>query len=81
AGGALLGAGIGAIAGDAGKGAAIGAGSGALFGGVRQKKKKQQQAQEQEQWAREQADQYAHKRSSYNRASAACLEGKGYTVK
>ena len=81
AGGALLGAGIGAIAGDAGKGAAIGAGSGAVIGGVRQKKKNQKQEQEKEQWAQEQTDQYANKRSSYNRAHAACLEGKGYTVK
>lgn len=81
AGGALLGAGIGAIAGNTGKGAAIGAGSGAVIGGVRQKNKNQKQEQEKEQWAREQTDQYANKRNSYNRAYAACLEGKGYTVK
>ncbi len=42
AGGALIGTGIGAIAGDAGKGAAIGAGAGALAGGARQRQQQQQ---------------------------------------
>jgi hypothetical protein len=77
AGGALLGAGIGAIAGDTGKGAAIGAGVGAVGGGARQRRQQQQQ---------EAANQQAHTQQqsqidNYNKAKGVCLEGKGYTVK
>ena len=82
AGGALLGAAIGEIADDdAGKGAAIGAGAGALFGGARRHGQVQEQEQAEQQWAQEQASQYSQKRNSYNRAHAACLEARGYTVK
>jgi outer membrane lipoprotein SlyB len=69
AGGAMLGAVGGAIAGDAGQGAAIGAATGALFGGIRQHRQRQQQYAQQQ----NQAD-------AYNRALAACLQGRGYTV-
>lgn len=69
AGGAALGAVGGAIAGDAGQGAAIGAATGALFGGIRQHRQRQQQYAQQQ----NQAD-------AYNRALAACLQGRGYTV-
>jgi hypothetical protein len=81
AGGALVGLGIGAIAGDAGKGAAIGAVSGAAIGGLRSHRQQKQDEQAQQQWADQQASQYMQKRSAYNRAYSACLEGKGYTVK
>ena len=67
AGGAALGAGIGAIAGNAGKGAAIGAAA----GGVRGRRGAMQA---------EQRDQAAT-RNSYDRAYAACMEGRGYTVR
>jgi len=80
-GGALLGLGVGAIAGDAGKGAAIGAVSGGVIGGARRSEQKQQQQHNQQQWEQEQSAQYAQRRNSYNRAHAACLEGRGYTVK
>jgi hypothetical protein len=81
-GGALLGAAIGEIANDdAGKGAAIGAGTGALFGGMRRQKQVKQQNQAEQQWADQQTSQYAQKRNSYNRAYAACLEARDYTVK
>ena len=76
--GALVGAVIGEIADDdAGKGAAIGAASGGLFGGMKRRNRmaSQQAAQQQQQQA------YANQVSNYNRAYAACLEGKGYTVK
>jgi len=69
AGGAALGAVGGAIAGDAGQGAAIGAATGALFGGIRQHRQRNQQYAQQQ----NQAD-------AYNRALAACLQGRGYTV-
>ena len=65
--GAGLGAGVGAIAGDAGKGAA----AGAVLGGVRGRRRSMaaQQAQQQE------------TSSAYDRAFAACMEGRGYTVR
>lgn len=75
--GAAGGAIIGAVAGDAGKGAAIGAAAGGTVGVAKKRRaEKEQQAAAQNQAAS--ADQ---KRSEYNRAWAACLEGKGYTVK
>lgn len=79
--GGLIGLAAGAIADDAGKGAAIGAASGSLIGGMRRRDQKRSEAQAEEQWAQEQAGQYAQKRNEYNRAYAACLEGRGYTVK
>jgi hypothetical protein len=74
--GALLGVAVGAIAGNAGEGAAIGAASGGLFGGMRSQQQRTQQQQQQQQHAA----QLANERSNYNRAYAACLEGRGYTV-
>lgn len=75
--GAALGAVGGAIAGDAGTGAAVGAATGALARGFRNRdqKKQQQQANAQSQ------QQYNAAHQTYDRAYAACLEGKGYTVK
>ena len=75
--GAAAGAIVGAVAGDAGKGAAIGAAAGGTGGALKKRKgEKEQQAAAQNQAAA--ADQ---KRTEYNRAWGACLEGKGYTVK
>ena len=68
--GAAVGAVGGAIGGNAGKGAAIGAASGALIGGVR--RRDQERASQQAQ---------ADASASFGRAYAACLEGRGYTVK
>jgi len=77
AGGALLGAGIGAISGNAGKGAAIGAGVGAVGGGARQINQQQkQEAANQQAQAQQQAQ-----IDNYNKAKGVCLEGRGYTVK
>jgi predicted lipid-binding transport protein (Tim44 family) len=84
AGGAALGAAIGGIAGGwsgAGKGAAIGALTGGVFGGLRSQARNSQSAQAQQQYAAQQSAQYRQKRDTYNRACAACLEAKGYTVK
>jgi hypothetical protein len=75
--GAVGGTVVGAIAGDAGKGAAVGATSGALIGGIRRHDQvQQQQASQQQQQAA-----YNQRRNDYLRAYAACLEGRGYTVK
>lgn len=72
--GAAGGAAIGAIAGDAGKGAGAGAVAGTVAGGrqARQKKAGQQQAAQGEK---------QKQIETYNRAYAACMEGRGYTVK
>jgi len=75
-GGALLGAGIGAIAGDAGKGAAIGAVAGGAGGGIRQRRMNRQ-ADEANQRAMSNRQAAL---DEYNRAKAVCLEGRGYKV-
>ena len=80
AGGAI----IGGIAGGkkgAKKGAAIGGLSGGTVGAMRSSKQNQQVDQERKQWEQQQANQYMQQRNTYNRAYAACMEGKGYTVK
>ena len=79
--GAAGGAIVGAIAGDTGKGAAIGAASGAVFGGARRREQVRRQQEAEQQWANQQAANYQQRRNEYNRAYAACLEGKGYTVR
>lgn len=65
--GAAVGAAVGAIAGNAGKGA----GAGAVVGGVagRRGSKKQKQAAA------------AETTNTYQRAFAACMDGRGYSVK
>jgi hypothetical protein len=86
--GAAGGAVIGAIAGDAGKGAAIGAAAGTVAGGARKRQAEQQTAAANQQ-AQAQANQQAQAQSAntqaqlatFNKAYAACLEGRGYTVK
>jgi YMGG-like Gly-zipper len=72
--GAAGGAVIGAIAGDAGKGAAIGAATGTMVGGSRARQNRraaEASAQSQSQGSMD----------TYNRAYAACMEGRGYTIK
>ena len=76
--GAALGAVGGAITGNAGKGAAAGAAMGGLAGGFRRRDERMQQASQQQN-AGQSAQQ--NQRTSYNRAMAACLEGRGYNVK
>ncbi len=76
--GAALGAVGGAITGDAGKGAAAGAAMGGLAGGFRRRDERRQQ------FTQAHANATAAQRSqgvAYQRAMAACLEGRGYTVK
>jgi len=85
--GAAVGAVGGAIGGDAGKGAAIGAATGALIGGIRRRDQMEREAQQQSSYQQQQAAAQANQgsantaqRNSYNRALAACLQGRGYTV-
>ncbi len=81
AGGAALGAVGGAIGGDAGKGAAIGAGVGAVFGGMRRSRQIQQEQQMQQDAAAQQQSVTAQGQANYERAFAACMAGRGYTVR
>ena len=74
--GAAVGAVGGAIAGDAGKGAAVGAAAGGLLGGMRRNDRIRQ---EEAQTANYQA-QNSQATATFNRAYAACLSGRGYTV-
>jgi hypothetical protein len=69
---------IGAIAGDAGEGAAIGAVAGAV-GGRRARKQASRGAGEQAKQQTEAAS--AQKTETFKKAMSACLEGRGYTVK
>jgi len=91
--GAARGAAAGAIIGevandDASQGAATGAAVGAVAAGSRQRRGEaaaQDQAaqqQQQQQAAQQQAEADKQKKmETYNRAYAACLEGRGYTIK
>lgn len=87
-GGALGGAAIGAVGGliggggkGAGKGAGIGAGVGGMLGGMSTAGQNSKSSQDRQDWERREAANYAANRTKYNRAFAACMEGRGYTVK
>lgn len=73
--GAARGAVVGGVVGDD-DGARTGAAAGAVAGRAQSRRQNQAQAQQQ---ASSQQDQAGL--SAYNRARAACLEGRGYTVK
>lgn len=76
--GAALGAVGGAITGNAGGGAAAGAAMGGLAGGFRRRDEKRQSAAQQQAKA---SSAVTSQQSKYTRAMAACLEGRGYSVK
>jgi hypothetical protein len=79
--GAAAGAVVGAVAGDAGKGAAIGAAAGGVGGRARSKNQAEAKQQAQTEAANAANANTAALADKYNKARAACLEGKGYTVK
>ncbi len=79
--GLVRGAAVGGIVGDSSKSARRGAAAGASVGGMRRQDQKQKEAAERQQWEQEQQRIYAENRNRYNRAYAACLEGKNYTVR
>ena len=79
--GAAVGAAVGSLDGEMGEGAKKGAVAGAMVGGMRRRHQRREEAQAEQQWAEKQATEYTGKRSEYDRAYGACLEGKGYTVK
>jgi hypothetical protein len=76
--GAATGVAIGAIAGDAGKGAAIGAVAGSV-GGVRGRVNAKQEAGQKGAQQAVQANQQAV--DQFKKASGACLEARGYSVR
>ena len=82
--GTLLGGAVGAIAGnsksDTRTGLKAGAATGALVGGMRRNDQVRQEEQQRKNWEQQQVNQYAQGRTSYNRAYAACMEGRGYSV-
>jgi hypothetical protein len=71
--GALGGAAIGAITGDTGKGAGVGAVAGTMVGGHRARQNQATRNESAQQGQAQQVD-------TYNRAYAACLSGRGYTI-
>jgi hypothetical protein len=75
--GAAVGAAAGAIGGDAGKGAAAGAAAGTAAGGMR----KREAAREQTAQVQQQQQAVAQGQAGYDKAMAACMAGRGYTVK
>lgn len=86
--GAMRGAVGGAVIGeivddDAGKGAAVGAVVGTMAGGARQRQKQaaSQQAAAQQQATAQQQQAAAAQQQNFQKAYAACFEGRGYTVK
>ena len=68
--GAAVGAVAGGIGGDAGKGAAAGAAAGAMIGGMQRRQDRRAAAQAS-----------ANTSAAFNNALAACMEGRGYTVR
>lgn len=80
-GGAALGGVVGALTGNTKKGLGIGAASGGLLGGMKSNSRQNQEREARRQWEQQQAARYSANRNDYNRAYAACLEGRGYTVR
>lgn len=76
--GAAAGLAIGAVAGNAGRGAAIGATAGAIGG---RRAGQQAQAQQRQQSQANAANREREIWDSFVKAFAACMQGKGYTVK
>ncbi len=86
--GAATGAVIGAIAarpGHTGSGAVVGAIAGAVIGGISDAARQEQAERIQERYVSRREAAYSvrveQQAASYRRAMAACLEGRGYTVR
>jgi len=84
--GAVRGAAAGAIVGevvdnDAGGGAAAGAAVGVVAGGSRARRDRRNQQEEATQQQEQAAAQKQQQLATYQRANAACLEGRGYVLK
>ena len=58
-----------------------GAAAGGLLGGARSNRRNRENDARQQQWEQQQMAEYNRNRSNWNRAFAACMEGRGYTVR
>ncbi len=79
--GAVLGAAAGAIIGGSSSDVGRGAAAGGLLGGARSNRRNRENDARQQQWEQQQMAEYNRNRSNWNRAFAACMEGRGYTVR
>lgn len=79
--GAVRGAAVGQIVGGDSDSTWKGAAAGAAVGGMRRNDQKRKEEAEYAQWEQEQQQIYAENRNRYNRAYAACMEAKDYTVR
>ena len=79
--GAVRGAAVSQLVGGDSSSTKSGAAAGAAIGGMRRNDQKRKEQQAQQQWEQEQVAIYTENRNRYNRAYAACLEGKNYTVR
>ena len=79
--GLVRGAAVGQIVGGDSKSTRRGAAAGAAVGGMRRQDQKRKEEAARQQWEQEQVRIYTENRNRYNRAYAACLEGKNYTVR
>lgn len=79
--GAVRGAALGAVVGSNSDDVWKGAAAGAAVGGMRRNDQKRKEEAEMQQWEQEQQQIYAENRNRYNRAYAACMEAKDYTVR
>jgi len=79
--GAVRGAAVGQIVGGDSSSTWTGAAAGAAVGGMRRNDQKRKEEAERQQWEQEQQQIYAENRNRYNRAYAACMEAKDYTVR
>ena len=79
--GLVRGAAIGQIAGGDSESTRRGAAAGVAIGGMRRQDQKRKEEAKRQQWEQEQVRIYTENRNRYNRAYAACLEGKNYTVR
>jgi hypothetical protein len=82
--GAAIGGAYGALTGNSSKArdkAKRGAATGLVVGGMRNSNARRENEANRKNWEQEQAANYQHNRNNYNRAYAACLEGRGYSVR
>jgi len=77
----VRGAALGQIVGGDSKSTGRGAAAGVAVGGMRRQDQKRKEEAARQQWEQEQVRIYTENRNRYNRAYAACLEGKNYTVR
>lgn len=78
---AARGAALGQVIGGNSRSTKRGAAAGALVGGMRRSDAKRQQQADVQRWEEEQNRLYQEGLNRYNRAYAACMEGKNYTVR